>query len=133
MINSPLGFYHRRAFLIQLQAFTVKVFSLKAHVLFFPGCAPCTEYPPWSCCPGTGRAVPQPVLFLFRVLMTELERFSELPVALPLPTEPAPWGTLALQGLGERGSEELELGQFFCFPSRHLGNRSSATTEHVVP
>lgn len=65
--------------------------------------------------------------------MTELKRFSELPVALPLPTEPAPWGTLALQGLGERGSEELELGQFFCFPSRHLGNRSSATTEHVVP
>lgn len=42
--------------------------------------------------------------------MTELERFSELPVALPLPTEPAPWGTLALQGLGEPGSEELELG-----------------------
>lgn len=35
MINSPLGFCHGRAFLIQLQAFAVKVFSLKAHVLFF--------------------------------------------------------------------------------------------------
>lgn len=35
MMNSPLGFCHQQAFFIQLQAFAVKVFSLKAHVLFF--------------------------------------------------------------------------------------------------